>query len=166
MITLINLNMLFMRYGEEIERELHVPLGPLYLVRALENAKFQVDFRDYQCVDSEEPFERQTFLDFVSQPEPADVIGVSCMANLLPFTILALKAVKEKYPNKTLVLGGVGSKSVEEKILRRFPWIDLICRGEAERTGPELLKLLKSRSKTKNFEKIEGISFRNRNRRT
>ncbi|MCL2709746.1 MAG: hypothetical protein FWE95_02600 [Planctomycetaceae bacterium] len=37
-ITLINLNMLFMRYGEEIERELHVPLGPLYLTRALEDA--------------------------------------------------------------------------------------------------------------------------------
>jgi len=46
-ITLINLNMLFMRYGEEIERELHVPLGPLYLTRALEDAGFDVDFRDY-----------------------------------------------------------------------------------------------------------------------
>ena len=37
------------------------------------------------------------------------------------------------------MLGGVGSKAVEEKILSRFPWIDIICRGEAERTGPELL---------------------------
>ena len=37
-ITLVNLNMLFMRYGEEVERELHVPLGPLYLARALEVA--------------------------------------------------------------------------------------------------------------------------------
>lgn len=25
-ITLVNLNMLFMRYGEQVERELHVPL--------------------------------------------------------------------------------------------------------------------------------------------
>ena len=47
-ITLVNLNMLFMRYGEEIERELHVPLGPLYLTRALEDAGFEVDFRECQ----------------------------------------------------------------------------------------------------------------------
>ena len=160
-ITLINLNMLFMRYGEEIERELHVPLGSLYLTRALEDAGFDVDFRDYQCVESDEPFEMRTFLDFLAMPEPAEVIGVSCMANLLPFTILALRAVKEKYPEKILLLGGVGSKSVEEKLLQRFPWIDIICRGEAEKTGPELLKLLRSRKKKKNLETIEGISFRN-----
>ena len=60
-ITLVNLNMLFMRYGEEVERELHVPLGPLYLTRALEDAGFQVDFRDYQCVGSDEPFDMDVF---------------------------------------------------------------------------------------------------------
>ena len=42
-ITLVNLNMLFMRYGEEIERELHVPLGCLYLTRALEDAGWRVE---------------------------------------------------------------------------------------------------------------------------
>ena len=67
-ITLVNLNMLFMRYGEEVERELHVPLGPLYLTKALEQAGFTVDFRDYQCVDSDEPFDRNVFLDFLRDP--------------------------------------------------------------------------------------------------
>jgi hypothetical protein len=47
-ITLINLNMLLIRYGEEADRERHVPLGCLYLTRALEDAGFSVDFRDYQ----------------------------------------------------------------------------------------------------------------------
>jgi len=137
-ITLVNLNMLFMRYGEEIERELHVPLGPLYLTRALEDAGFAVDFRDYQIVDSDEPFDMSVFLDFVKDPAP--VIGLSCMANLLPFSILAIRALREKYPDRTLILGGVGSKAVEEKILNRFPWIDIICRGEGERTVPELMQ--------------------------
>ena len=132
-ITLVNLNMLFMRYGEEIERELHVPLGPLYLTRALDDAGLDVDFRDYQCVGSDEPFDMDVFLDFLR--DPADVIGLSCMANLLPFTLLAFRALREAYPDRTLVLGGVGSKAVEEKLLTRFPWIDVICRGEAERTG-------------------------------
>lgn len=159
-ITLVNLNMLFMRYGEEVERELHVPLGPLYLTRALEDAGFEVDFRDYQTVDSDEPFDMDVFLGFLADPAP--VIGLSCMANLLPFTILALEALREKYPDRTLVLGGVGSKSVEEKLLRRFPQIEVICRGEGELTAPELLRVLQNEGKP-GLGKVEGISFRNEN---
>jgi len=154
-ITLVNLNMLFMRYGEEIERELHVPLGPLYLTRALEDAGFAVDFRDYQIVDSDEPFDMSVFLDFVKDPAP--VIGLSCMANLLPFSILAIRALREKYPDRTLILGGVGSKAVEEKILNRFPWIDIICRGEGERTVPELMQAILEH---RDLSSVSGISFR------
>ena len=150
--------MLFMRYGEEIEREKHVPLGPLYLTRALEDAGFTVDFRDYQMVDSDDPFEMDTFLNFVGNPEPAEVIGISCMANLLPFTILALEQLRKKYPEKFLILGGVGSKSVEEKLLQRFPYIDVICRGEAERSGPELLQALKTKEKS-SLASVAGISY-------
>ena len=134
-ITLINLNMLFMRYGEEVERELHVPLGPLYLTRALEDAGFTVDFRDYQCVDSDDPFDMHVFLDFLRDPAP--VIGLSCMANLLPFTILAMRALRQRYPDRTLVLGGVGSKAVEEKLLDAIP-LDrrhLPRRGRTDRPG-------------------------------
>ena len=65
-ITLINLNMLYIRYGEQTERELHVPLGPLYLTRALEDAGFKVDFRDYQLCDADDPFEMSTCLLYTS----------------------------------------------------------------------------------------------------
>ena len=154
-ITLVNLNMLFMRYGEEIERELHVPLGCLYLTRALESAGLSVDFRDYQTCPSDEPFDMEVFLDFVKDPAP--VIGLSCMANLLPFTILAAKALKERYPNHVILLGGVGTKSVEEKVLERFPWIDVIARGECEVTGPELLASLRDGG---DLSGIKGVSYR------
>ncbi len=154
-ITLLNLNMLFMRYGEEVERELHVPLGPLYLTRALEDAGLSVDFRDYQCVESDEPFDMEVLLDFLHDPAP--VIGLSCMANLLPFTILAMRAIRRRYPDRKLVLGGVGSKAVEEKILRRFPWIDVICRGEGERTGVELIHALRDGG---DLAAVRGVSFR------
>ena len=154
-LTLVNLNMLFMRYGEEVEREKHVPLGCLYLCRALEHAGFTVDFRDYQCCPGDDPFDMEVFLKFVVDPAP--VIGLSCMANLLPFTIQALKALKERYPDRVLLLGGVGSKAVEDQILRRFPWVDLICRGEGERTVPELLHALKN---GRDLSKVAGISYR------
>jgi anaerobic magnesium-protoporphyrin IX monomethyl ester cyclase len=154
-ITLVNLNMLFMRYGEEIERELHVPLGCLYLARAAEDAGLHVDFRDYQLCEATDPFDMESFLAFMENPAP--VIGLSCMANLLPFSLLAAAALKERYPDRTLLLGGVGSKSVEERILRRFPAIDVVCRGEGELTGPELISALRN---DENLAAVPGISYR------
>lgn len=154
-ITLINLNMLFLRYGEEVDRERHVPLGPLYLARTLEDAGFKVDFRDYQMYEGPDPFRMESFLEFVHDPAP--VIGLSCMANLLPFTVLALKALRQRYPDRKLVLGGVGSKAVEDQLLSRFPWLDVICRGEGERTGPELLAALGDGN---NLSAVQGISYR------
>jgi radical SAM superfamily enzyme YgiQ (UPF0313 family) len=159
-LTLVNLNMLFMRYGDEVERELHVPLGCLYLTRALENAGFRVDFRDYQLCPSDDPFDMNVFLSFLEDPAP--VIGLSCMANLLPFSLLAMRTLREVYPDRPLVLGGVGSKSVEDGILRRFPWVDIIARGEGELTGPELLAMLERKQRTQRvgLEDIPGISYR------
>lgn len=154
-ITLINLNMLFLRHGERIERELHVPLGPLYLTRALADAGFDVDFRDYQTCAGAEPFDMATFLDFVKDCAP--IIGLSCMANLLPFSILALQALHHAYPDRRLILGGVGSKAVEDHLLRRFPWIGIISRGEGELTGPDLLRALRSGA---DLSGVRGISFR------
>ena len=154
-ITLVNLNMLFMRYGEEIERELHVPLGCLYLCRAIEAAGFEVDFRDYQTCPSDDPFDMDEFLSFVQTD--SRVIGLSCMANLLPFAIMAMKALRNRYPDRTLVLGGVGSKAVEQQILARFPWIDVICRGEGELTAPDLLVALRD---GRDLATVPGISYR------
>jgi anaerobic magnesium-protoporphyrin IX monomethyl ester cyclase len=153
-ITLINLNMLLIRYGEDAEKELHTPLGCLYLTRALEDSGFSVDFRDYQICDAADPFDIKAFIEFIEAPAP--VIGLSCMANLLPFTIIAAKAIKDRYPDRVVVLGGVGPKGVEDKILQRFPWIDVIARGEGERTAPELLRAIDAGD----LATVSGISYR------
>ena len=110
-ITLINLNMLFLRHYDGVERERHLPLGSLYLTAALEEAGYEVDFRDYQQHVCDDPFDPQEIAAFCSDPAP--VIGLSCMANLLPFTILAAKAIRERYLDRLIVLGGVGAKAVE-----------------------------------------------------
>lgn len=154
-ITLINLNMLLIRYVDSLERELHVPLGPLYLVAALEEAGFQVDFRDYQLCEEEDPLLPETLADFCHDPAP--MIGLSCMANLLPFTLLAAKELKERYPEHTIVLGGVGPKAVEKLILERFPWIDVVACGEGERSAVELVRALQDHSP---LSQVPGIFFR------
>jgi len=76
--------------------------------------------------------------------DPAPVVGLSCMANLLPFALLAARRLKERYPEVTVVLGGVGAKAVERKILERFDWIDVVAHGEGERSIVPLLQALQN----------------------
>ena len=45
-ITLLNMNMLYVRYYDSVEKELHVPLGTLYLTRVLEDAGYTVTTSD------------------------------------------------------------------------------------------------------------------------
>jgi radical SAM superfamily enzyme YgiQ (UPF0313 family) len=154
-ITLVNLNMLFVRYADgRTEREKHLPLGPLYLTAALERAGFTVDFRDYQTHECADPFTPETIAGFLEGSAP--VLGASCMANLLPFTLLALQDFKKANPDKTVVLGGVGSKSVEKLILESCPWVDVIARGESEVSGPKLLEALKEKTP---IEAVPSMSF-------
>ena len=154
-ITLVNLNMLIIRYPDALERELHVTLGPLYLAAALERKGLTVDFRDYQVDASEEPFSIESIVRFCDGPAP--IIGLSCMANLLPFTLLAAEALKKKYPDRSIVLGGVGPCGVEELVLERFPSVDVIAYGEAEVSGPLLVDALRH---GKDLGAVPGILFR------
>jgi radical SAM superfamily enzyme YgiQ (UPF0313 family) len=154
-ITILNLNMLYVRYFDAVERERHLPLGPLYVTSALERAGFSVDLRDYQMHEADELFTADEVVGFLDDPAP--VVGFSCMANLLPFTLLAMRAFKERYPDRTLILAGVGPKSVEQQILERFDWVDLIVRGESERSAPILLSALRDGA---GLAKVPGLSWR------
>ena len=154
-ITLVNLNMLIIRYPDALERELHVTLGPLYLAAALERAGHAVDFRDYQLDEGPDPFSMEGFLRFCEGPAP--IIGLSCMANLLPFTLLAAEALKRRYPDRTIVVGGVGPCGVEELVLARFPAVDVIAYGEGEVSGPLLVDALRH---GRPLDAVPGILFR------
>lgn len=155
-ITIINLNMLYLRYENEVDTEHQLPLGPLYVIRALKDKGFDVEFLDYQFCKSDEPFSVDSLLEFVG-PTPAPIIGFSCMFNLLPFTVLAAKAIKKRFPDRKIVLGGVGTTLIEEKLLERFAWIDVIVRGEGECTAPELLTALRKES---DLSTVHGVSYR------
>ena len=136
-ITLVNLNMLFMRYGEEVERELHVPLGPLYLARPWRTpASRSISATTSASIPTSRSTWRSFWTSSATRPRSS-----ACPAwrTCCPSRSWPCGRSAQRYPDRELVLGGVGTKAVEEKLLARFPWINIICRGEAERTAPELL---------------------------
>ena len=154
-LTLANLNMLFVRYVDTTERELHTPLGPLYLTAALERDGLEVDFRDYQLHDVADPFQSDVMAGYLADPAP--IVGVSCMTNLMPFALLALREFKQRYPDRTVVLGGVGPMSIEQAVLRDFPWVDVVSRGEGERMIGPLVRTLHAGG---DLAQVPGIFFR------
>ncbi len=134
-----------------------VPLGPLYLTAVLEQSGYQVDFRDYlvEGVKYTDPVEAQSILSFLEGS--ADILAVGCSSCTLPMVIHALEKLKDRYPHKTLILGGIGPTGVALDILVNFPFIDIVIRGEGERTIVELMRRLESRRELKG---VRGISYR------
>lgn len=102
-ITILNLNMLYLKYPDKTDREQHIPLGPLYLTHAIEDAGFTVDFRDYQFNNFEGPFSLDNCIDYLKNS--ATIIGISVIANLLPFAIILSIDLKHRQPQKIIVLG-------------------------------------------------------------
>jgi len=83
------------------------------------------------------------------------------MANLLPFAILAARKLKELYPDRTIILGGVGAKAVESQVMERFDWIDLVAHGEAENAVVPLIEALQN---GRDVTRVPGIIYRDNGR--
>jgi radical SAM superfamily enzyme YgiQ (UPF0313 family) len=154
-ITLVNMNLLYIAYSDRVDQELHVPLGLLYLASVLEQQGYDVDLRDYQLACGEEPFHLPHTLAFLHDSAP--VVGFSCMANLLPYTLLVAQELKARHPEKIILLGGTGATAVERAILESLPGVDVIARGEGESTIVELLPALQP---GRDLAGIPGLAYR------
>jgi anaerobic magnesium-protoporphyrin IX monomethyl ester cyclase len=136
-----------------------VPAGPLYVAAALARAGYAVDFRDC-AVDS---YWRLSPEDLAAGlRDSADVIGISCMSDTLPFVVAALEVVKAEAPGKTVVLGGPGPTGAARELIETFPSADVVAFGEGEETMLEVMKSLKAASSPKDggLSGVKGICFR------
>jgi ribosomal peptide maturation radical SAM protein 1 len=90
--------------------------------------------------------------------EQYDVIGFSSsFAQNLPSLALAQR-IKDRWPDKILVLGGAnceGDMGIE--LHRQFTFIDYVCSGESDWLFPELVQRLATRGK---IEDLPGLIYR------
>jgi radical SAM superfamily enzyme YgiQ (UPF0313 family) len=68
-----------------------------------------------------------------------DVIGLSTICSSYPLTIRLAERLKKAYPDTVIMLGGPQASVVDVPTLQAFPFVDLIVRGEADKTLPNLL---------------------------
>ena len=128
------------------------PLGVLYLAAVLKEKGVEVSVLDQAA-------KGLTMRETVSwiRAENPDVLGFSTFATSGRTAALISNEVKKENPNVTIVFGNYYATFNPERILRKYPSVDIIVRGEGEQTVADLAGCFENRGRLKD---VLGISFR------
>lgn len=132
--------------------ELWPPLGLMYI--ASSTRKVRKD--DIRIVDAFcENLSAGQLVDRVTAERP-DVFGMNCSTHTFLDAIEAIRMIKERMPQTKIVLGGFHATFAAEKIVREFPFVDFVVKGEAENSFPKLLEHIEASSDPAD---VEGITY-------
>jgi len=132
------------------------PLGMLYIATILRKEGIEVSIMD----EAAQGFSMKDTVDWVKK-EDSDILGFStCSSSGRKAAIVAQK-VKKENPNIIIVFGNFYATFNAKRILKKYPFVDLIVRGEGEHTTLDLVKTLEKKG---NLKKVLGIAFRKKNR--
>jgi len=131
-----------------------IPLGIGYLAAVLEEDGYTVDVIDCQ-VQQHSATDLETEL---ARLQP-DVIGITSTTLTYKSATEIVKTAKKTCPNSLIILGGPHVTVLDEETLNEQPEVDIIVRGEGERTLLELADRV-TKSNMKDLDGVAGITFR------
>ncbi len=88
-----------------------------------------------------------------------DVIGFSSICSSYPLTLRLAEGIRRRRPGARIILGGPQASAVDAATLEHFPAVDVVVRGEAEQTLPELLEAFEL---NRDPGQVPGLTFRRR----
>lgn len=129
-----------------------LPLGLLYVGGALQRAGYGVSLYDAMT--------RFDTLDQVRETlrrERPDAVFVSCITATVLDGLEVCRIAKEEHPATLTVIGNTHPSFMYDEILKGFPAVDVVVRGEGEVTSVELMEAWKSGA---SLHRVQGIAFR------
>ncbi len=128
------------------------PLGLLYLAAVLEDNGFEASVLD-------QPGQGLTIDETVNWilNENPDVLGFSTLASSGITAALISEKVKTINPNIKVLFGNHYATFNAERILEKYPSVDVVVRGEGEKT---IIELAECMTKNGDFASVRGITFR------
>lgn len=87
----------------------------------------------------------------------ADAIGITAMTPSMAEAIKIALRLKKTHPDVPVILGGAHATLMPEETLKAAPQIDMVVRGEGEKTIIDLLKALQAKT---SLDGITGINYR------
>ncbi len=115
-----------------------VTLGCLQILSVLRNKGYRVCFIDLQTIDNG-IYKSDYFFD------DSEYLLISTISMMLPWLFQTTKIIKDKYPDKKIILGGPGVSSISEEILLRINSIDYIVEGIGDVAISELIRTLENK---------------------
>lgn len=128
------------------------PLGILYCATVLANEGFDVSVLDQAA----KGFTTTQAVSWVKKENP-DILGLSVLSSSSKEAGKIAGLVKMENPNVYVVLGNYHPTFNAERILEKYPEVDVIVKGEGEHTSLELATCL---HKGKSLKKVAGITYR------
>jgi len=128
------------------------PLGILYCAGVLINDGIEVSILDQPA----KGFSLNQTLNWVKREDP-DILGFSVLLSAAKEAPKIAERVKAENPNITIIFGNYHATFNAERILEKYPFVDVVARGEGEHTSLELARRLEKGGKLK---EVEGITFR------
>src|SRR5271157_55034 len=128
------------------------PLGLLYLAASIKKSRKD----DVSVVDA---FCRNMGIKQLAEyiiGERPDIVGLSTATHTFLDSIAVLEEVSRSLPEVKIAMGGYHSTFAAEKILKTYPFVDFIFKGEAEHAIVELLECLE---KGQDPAGVPGISY-------
>jgi len=129
------------------------PLGVLYCAGVLIKGGVEVSVLDQAA----RGFSSRQALIWAKKENP-DILGFSVLITSYNETLNLARQAKEENPNLTIALGNYHATFNAERILKKYPFVDVIVRGEGEHS---VLELANSIKKKRNLKEIAGLTFRN-----
>jgi len=132
------------------------PLGILYCAGVLREAGIEVSLLDQPA----KRFSLDQTVNWVKKEDP-DIIGFSVLLSTAKEAPKIAERVKAENPNITVVFGSHHATFNAERILKKYPFVDIVVRGEGEHTSLEIARCLE---KQRDLDKVEGVTFRKNGR--
>ena len=148
-VTLVNPH-----YPRGAPKSIFLPLGLGYLAAVLEEKQYEVEMLDLQMLN---PNSQQ--LESELSKTNADIVGITTSTLTYWPAIEIVKASKKVLPDALTLVGGPHVTALPEQTLNEAPEVDIVVRGEGEKTMLEIADLA-SRKDQKSFSKVDGITFR------
>ena len=137
-------------------RPIHVilPLGLFSLAHCLQEEGFQTEILN---VGVEKLLDGDFELgNYVKQRSPR-VVGIDLHWYTHSYVAIEAARTVKKHANALVVLGGFTASYFAEEIMKQFPFVDVVLRGEAERP---LVELVKQHTTNQDYVRIPNCTFR------
>jgi radical SAM superfamily enzyme YgiQ (UPF0313 family) len=128
------------------------PIGLHYLGALLNEQGHEVDLLNWYDIKNTPHIIQEALLTL-----KPDLVGFSIFHANRWGGIQLAKIFKEHFPGAPIVFGGIGATFLDDHLLRHFPWIDIIVRGEGEITFPALIRRIEAQQ---SYDDLLGLTLR------